>query len=108
MAKKKNSSKKQKGVKALISIKADTDLADEIGKTLSEYKFIEDVLFLTGNFDFIVKASFESYDHMKRFLTLELPDIEGVENSNSMMVVSAYKERHEFVKAKKPEEEEQG
>jgi len=98
--------KKKKGIKSFISLRADPERSDEIGSSLAQFHFVEDVLLLTGDFDFMIKANFDSYDQMKRFLTLELGEIEGVEDPTSMMVVSAYKEKNEFLKAKEPEEEE--
>lgn len=97
--------KKRKGIKSFISLRADPERSDEIGRSLSQFSFVEDVLLLTGDFDFMIKANFDSYDQMKRFLTIELGDIEGVEDPTSRMVVSAYKENNEFLKAKEPEKE---
>jgi len=93
---------REKGVRSLISLKIDTEKADQIGKELSKFDFVEDVLLLTGNIDMMVKAHFDDYDHMKRFLTIDLTEIEGVEDPTSMMIVSSYKERNQFFKAKKP------
>ncbi len=94
---------RKKAVRALISLRIDTEKADQIGKELSQFDFVEDVLLLTGNIDMMVKAHFDDYDQMKRFLTLELPEIQGVEDPTSMMIVSSYKERNQFIKAKEPE-----
>jgi len=94
---------RKKAVRSLISIKIDTEKADQIGKELSQFDFVEDVLLLTGDIDMMLKAHFDDYDHMKRFLTLQLTDIEGVKDPTSMMIVSSYKERNQFLKAKEPE-----
>jgi len=94
---------RKKAVRSLISLRIDTEKADQIGNQLSQFDFVEDVLLLTGNVDMIVKAHFDDYDHMKRFLTVELSDIEGVEDPTSMMIVSSYKERNQFLKAEEPE-----
>ncbi|MEF8832647.1 MAG: Lrp/AsnC ligand binding domain-containing protein [Candidatus Thermoplasmatota archaeon] len=96
---------KKKAVRALISLTLDTEMADEIGKEISQFDFVEDVLLLTGDVDMMVKAHFDDYDHMKKFLTIELTDIEGVEDPTSMMIVSSYKERNKFLKAENPESE---
>ncbi|MFW5946550.1 MAG: Lrp/AsnC family transcriptional regulator [Candidatus Natronoplasma sp.] len=94
---------RKKAVRSLISLRIDTEKADQVGKKLSQFDFVEDVLLLTGNVDMMVKAHFDDYDHMKRFLTFELSDIEGVEDPTSMMIVSSYKERDQFLKAGEPE-----
>lgn len=98
--------KKEKGIRSFISLKADPERSKEIGNSLSKFPFVEDVLLLTGDFDFMVKAWFEDYEHLKRFLTIELGKIEGVKDPTSMMVVSAYKERNQFLKANEPNDEE--
>jgi len=94
---------RKKAVRSLISLTIETEKSDQIGNKLSQYDFVEDVLLLTGNVDMMLKAHFDDYDHMKRFLTIELSDIEGVEDPTSMMIVSSYKERNRFLKADKLE-----
>ncbi len=94
---------RKKAVRSLISLTIETEKSDQIGNKLSQYDFVEDVLLLTGNVDMMLKAHFDDYDHMKRFLTIELSDIEGVEDPTSMMIVSSYKERNRFLKADEPE-----
>jgi len=94
---------RKKAVRSLISLRIDTEKADQIGKELSQFDFVEDVLLLTGNIDMVLKAHFDDYDHMKRFLTIDLTEIEGVEDPTSMMIVSSYKERNKFLKAEDPE-----
>lgn len=96
---------RKKAVRAVISLRIDTEMADKIGKELSQFDFVEDVLLLTGDFDMMLKAHFDDYDHMKRFLTIELTNVEGVEDPTSMMIVSSYKERNKFLKAKELESE---
>ncbi|MBS3790204.1 MAG: Lrp/AsnC ligand binding domain-containing protein [Candidatus Thermoplasmatota archaeon] len=96
---------RKKAVRSLISLRIDTEKADQIGKELSQYDFVEDVLLLTGNIDMMLKAHFDDYDHMKRFLTVQLTDIDGVGDPTSMMIVSSYKERNKFLKADELEAE---
>jgi len=93
---------RKEGVRSLISLRIDTQKADQIGMEISQFDFVEDVLLLTGDIDMVLKAHFDDYDHMKRFLTIDLTEIEGVEDPTSMMIVSSYKERNKFLKAEDP------
>jgi len=93
-----------RGVSSLITIDIDTKKSDEIANELSKFKNIEDVLLVTGDIDFIVKARFRDYDHMKEFLTEEVSKLEGVEDVTSLMIVTAYKERGKFIEAEEIEE----
>ncbi|MFW5945879.1 MAG: Lrp/AsnC family transcriptional regulator [Candidatus Natronoplasma sp.] len=88
-----------RGVSSLITLDIDTKRSDKIAAEISRLKNVEDVLLVTGDVDFIIKARFQNYDHMKEFLTKEVSNLEGVENVTSLMIVTAYKERGEFIEA---------
>ncbi len=86
-----------KGVSSLISLDIEVERSDEIAERLSEFDNIEDVFLLTGDVDLMLKARFEDYEHMKVFLTQEINRIKGIKDANSMMIVSAYKEKNEVL-----------
>ncbi len=94
-----------RGVSSLITLDIDTKKSDKIASKISKFKNVEDVLLVTGDVDFIIKARFQNYDHMKEFLTQEVSNLEGVENVTSLMIVTAYKERGEFIEAEEIMEE---
>lgn len=93
-----------RGVSSLITLDIDTKKSDKIADEISKFKNVEDVLLVTGDIDFIIKARFSDYDHMKEFLTEELSNLEGVNDVTSLMIVTAYKERGKFIEAEEIEE----
>jgi len=94
-----------RGVSSLITLDIDTKKSDKIAAEISKLKNVEDVLLVTGDVDFVIKARFQNYDHMKEFLTEEVSNLEGVENVTSLMIVTAYKERGKFIEAEEIMEE---
>ncbi len=95
-----------RGVSSLITLDIDTKKSDNIANEISKFKNVEDVLLVTGDLDFIIKARFQDYDHMKEFLTDKVSKLDGVENVTSLMIVTAYKERGKFIEAEEVEETE--
>jgi|GEM_PF-775274 DNA-binding Lrp family transcriptional regulator len=80
-------------VTALIGFHVDTRKIDEIARRVSGYPFVEDVFIVTGDYDVLIKAKFPGYSDFKKFVLEELSGLEGVKDSNTMMVVTTYKER---------------
>ncbi|MFP4000396.1 MAG: Lrp/AsnC family transcriptional regulator [Thermoplasmata archaeon] len=95
-----------RGVSSLITLDIDTKKSDRIANEISKFKNVEDVLLVTGDVDFIIKARFRDYDHMKEFLTEEISNLDGVDDVTSLMIVTAYKERGRFIEAEELEETE--
>lgn len=93
-----------RGVSSLISINIDTKKSDDIANKISNFQNVEDVLLVTGDVDFVIKARFQNYDHMKEFLTTEISQLEGVEDVTSMMIVTTYKERGNLIEVEKEED----
>ncbi|MBS3781447.1 MAG: Lrp/AsnC ligand binding domain-containing protein [Candidatus Thermoplasmatota archaeon] len=94
-----------RGVSSLITIDIDTKKSDKIANEISKFKNVEDILLVTGDVDFVIKARFKNYDHMKGFLTEKISNLEGVKDVTSLMIVTAYKERGEFIEAEEIMEE---
>jgi len=86
-----------RGVSSMISLKVDTMEADTIAEKLSSFDNIEDVFLVTGDVDIIVKARFKDYDHMKKFLLKKVSKLKGVENVQSQMIITTYKERNHII-----------
>ena len=80
-------------VLAVITIKVDTKEADTIASEIANQPSIEDVYLVTGDTDIVVKARFASYRELKEFVTRFLPNINGIKESKTLMVVTAYKEK---------------
>jgi DNA-binding Lrp family transcriptional regulator len=79
-------------VKSLITMRVDTKLAEDIALKIAEYDCIEDVFLVTGDIDILAKSVFNTYKEMKEFIVSSLGKINGIKNTNTMMVVSAFKE----------------
>lgn len=94
-----------RGVSSIISLKVDTKEADGLAEKLEKYENLEDVFLVTGDVDIIVKARFQDYDHMKKFLLGELSEMEGVDDVSSQMIITTYKERGEKIISEEDEED---
>ncbi len=80
-------------VTALIGITCDTSKIEEVSKALVNYNNVEDVFLTTGDFDIIVKVKFPEYSNLKDFILNSISKLDGVTKTESMLVVSTYKER---------------
>jgi len=80
-------------VTALISFKSDIKKIDDFSKNLSNFKNVEDIFIVTGDTDIIIKAKFESYKELKEFVINDVSKLDGYKDSQTMMVVTTYKER---------------
>ncbi len=80
-------------VSALIGINCDTAKIEEVSNALVGYNNVEDVFLTTGNFDIIIKVKFPEYSSLKDFILNDISKLEGVNKTETMLVVSTYKER---------------
>lgn len=80
-------------VTALISFKSDIKKIDDFSKNLSNFKNVEDIFIVTGDTDIIIKAKFKSYKELKEFVINDVSKLDGYKDSQTMMVVTTYKER---------------
>ncbi|MBI5000410.1 MAG: Lrp/AsnC ligand binding domain-containing protein [Euryarchaeota archaeon] len=87
----------EEAVTALIMLKVDTKIADSVAKKVAEFKNVEDVFMVTGDVDIILKTSFGQYKDLKQFVLENLSKIEGIKDTRTLMVVTAYKERGNVV-----------
>jgi len=83
-------------VNTLILLHVDTTRVDAIAHTVAAKPFVEDVFLVTGDTDLVVKASFENYAQFKDFLINSVANLEGVNDTRTMMVVTTYKHRGEL------------
>ncbi len=86
---------KDETVSAIISLKVDTKYADKIAARASKSPNVVDAFLVTGDTDIILKASFETYGQLKDFIVAELGSIQGVKDTQTMMVVTTFKEAGE-------------
>ncbi len=80
-------------VTALIGINCDTAKIEEVSKALVDYNNVEDVFLTTGDFDIMVKVKFPEYSNLKEFILEKISKLEGVNKTETMLVVNTYKER---------------
>ena len=79
-------------VSAIISLKVDTKDADKIATQVAELENIVDLFLVTGDTDILAKARFASYSDLKNFVLNELSNIEGIKETKTLMIVTAFKE----------------
>lgn len=84
-------------VKVIIQLKVDTKEAELIAERVAALEEIEDLFLVTGEADLMAKAVFDSYVAMKKFLVEKLSKVEGVRDTRTMMIVTAFKERGKLV-----------
>lgn len=80
-------------ITALISVKVDTKNIENIALKLLNYSNIEDVFLVTGDPDLILKIKFLAYDDLKKFIVNILGNMDGIQDTSTLMVVTSYKER---------------
>ncbi|MCG7844520.1 MAG: Lrp/AsnC ligand binding domain-containing protein [Methanomassiliicoccales archaeon] len=83
-------------VTAAITLKVETEDADEVCESASLLKLAIDAFLVTGDADIVVKAKFRNYSQLKKFLVEELSNITGVKDTKTLMVVAAFKEKGEM------------
>ena len=79
-------------VRSMIGIKVETSKVDEIAEKVAEFPQVLDLFLVTGEVDMLLKAVFRDYSSFREFVTNTLPSIDGIKETNTFMVVTAYKE----------------
>ena len=80
-------------ITALIGVKVDTRNIENIALKLLNQANIEDIFLVTGDSDLILKIKFLTYDDLKKFIVNTLGNMEGIQDTSTLMVVTSYKER---------------
>ena len=79
-------------VRSIIGVKLDTGKVDDIAEKIVEFPEVLDLFLVTGEMDMLLKAVFRDYSSFRNFVTGTLPSIEGIKETTTFMVVTAYKE----------------
>lgn len=79
-------------ITALIHMKVDSSVLDDIVVHLCAMKEIMDIFLVTGEVDLVAKVKLNNYVELKRFLVNRVSCIEGVKETKTNMVVTAFKE----------------
>ncbi|HTT35779.1 MAG TPA: Lrp/AsnC ligand binding domain-containing protein [Thermoplasmata archaeon] len=82
-------------VVALIAMKVETAEADTVATEVARFTEVEDVFLVTGETDIFLKVRFPHYDELKEFVLHRLPGVKGIRETNTLIVVTAYKESGE-------------
>jgi len=80
-------------VTALISFKADIKKIDDFSKNLAKFENVRDIFIVTGDSDIIIKTKFASHKELKEFVINDVSKLDGYKDSQTMMVVTTYKEK---------------
>lgn len=79
-------------VVALIALKVETSEADSVAGDVTRFPEVEDVFLVTGDTDIFLKVRFPHYAELKEFVLHRLPAVKGIRETNTLIVVTAYKE----------------
>ncbi len=82
-------------VVAIIGLKVETTEADHVALEVSRFSEVEDVYLVTGDIDIFLKVRFPHYGDLKEFVLHRLPDVRGIRESKTLLVVTSYKESGE-------------
>lgn len=81
---------------AIITLKVESKDADAVCENVSLLEPAMDVFLVTGDTNIVVKAKFRNYTQLKRFLVEELSAVNGVKDTETLMVAATFKERGEL------------
>ena len=70
---------------AIIAIRVDHDRLQDVLETLSARKELEWVCTTTGRFDMMAMVRFHSTEELSKFVQNELPDIQGIEDTETFI-----------------------
>ena len=84
-------------VTALITLKVDTKDTNTIAHTVAGLDEVMDVYVVTGDMDIIARGYFKSYNELKQFVVDNLGNIPGVRDTNTLLVVTKYKENNQLM-----------
>jgi len=84
-------------VRALVALQVDGNRGDEISMTLSKIENVKDVLLVTGDWDIILKVSFNRTEELMDFILRKVSKLNGVLDTNTMMILTSYKEQGRVV-----------
>ncbi len=76
---------------AFIGIDVERDAITKVAEVLRRYPFIDSVAVTTGPYDLICKACFETLRDLYDFILVELAAVEGIKDSNSLMILQNIK-----------------
>ena len=85
----------EENVVALIALKVETSEADNVAAEVSKFTEVEDVFLVTGDIDIFLKVRFPHYGDLKEFVLHRLPEVRGIRESKTLLVVTTYKEAGE-------------
>jgi DNA-binding Lrp family transcriptional regulator len=82
----------EEAVVAIVGLKVETTEADHVSTEISKFTEVEDVFLVTGDIDVFTKVRFPHYSDLKEFVLHRLPEVRGIRESKTLIVVTTYKE----------------
>jgi DNA-binding Lrp family transcriptional regulator len=82
----------EEAVVAIIGLKVETTEADRVSTEVSKFSEVEDVFLVTGDIDVWLKVRFPHYSDLKEFVVHRLPEVRGIRDTKTLIVVTTYKE----------------
>ena len=72
---------------AFIGLDVDRARIEAVAEKLCTYPMVEDVVILTGPYDILIRAAFESTTELYEFVLHELGTVEGIRDTHSFLVM---------------------
>lgn len=76
---------------AFIGIDVERNAIIKVAKVLQQYDFVDSVAVTSGPYDLIIKACFETLGDLYDFILVELAAVDGIKDSNSLMILQNIK-----------------
>ncbi len=78
-------------MKAYIMLNVKTGKEDEICRELVNFKEVEEVATIYGEYDAIIKVSADDMNHLDRFILQKLRGISNISLTATMLIAKEYK-----------------
>lgn len=72
---------------AFIGLDVERSQLEAVADKLCSYPMVEDVVILTGPYDILIRAAFESSSHLYDFVLNELSKLEGIRDTHSFLIM---------------------
>lgn len=76
---------------AFIGIDVERNAIVKVANVLKQYPFVDSVAVTTGPYDLIIKACFTTLQDLYDFILVELAAVEGIKDTNSLMILNSIK-----------------
>lgn len=79
---------------AIIAVTAKSGMIDQVGEEISKFPEVSYQAMVLGSYDIIMEVFCKDMSHLTNFISKELQSIEGVLNTQTLMVAKMFKLSH--------------